>query len=186
MGWGVASMAIELVLESLCRLPLFAGLSPQQITEIGRGAQRRAFCEGEVIAEAGTPADGAYLILSGQAVCKTSSDPRGRTGRLEPGSLVGELAMFVEHEYGTTVVAQGWVDCLMLERATLCEQMRADPDIAEAIGDVIRGRLTLVAAELHMIDQLLMGSGEQSGEVPHALMPPAPSQLPAVAARPAQ
>ena len=119
MGWGVASMAIDLVLESLYRVPLFAGLTPQQITEIGRGARRRAFRKGEVIAEAGTPGDGAYLILSGDAVCKTGPDARGPTEPVEPGSLVGELAMFVEHDYGTTVVARGWVDCLKLERATL-------------------------------------------------------------------
>ncbi len=179
-------MAIELVLESLCRMPLFAGLTSQQIAEIGRGAQRRAFRQGEVIAEAGAPGDGAYLILSGEAVCTTSPDTRGHTGPVEPGSLVGELAMLVEHDYGTTVVARGWVDCLKLERATLHEQMRADPDIAERIADVIRDRLTLVAAELQIVDRLLNSSIEQSGEAPPALMPPRSAGMPAVAANLAQ
>src|SRR5262245_14169250 len=70
IGWGVASMAIHLVLESLRRVPLFASLTPEQIAEVGRGAQRHAFSQGDVIAVAGEPADGAYLILSGEAVCK--------------------------------------------------------------------------------------------------------------------
>jgi CRP-like cAMP-binding protein len=181
-------MAIDLVLESLCRVPLFAGLTPQQITEIGCGAQRHAFRKGEVIAEAGAPGDGAYLILSGEAICKASPDTREPAEMVEPGSLVGELAMFVEHDYATTVVAaQGWVDCLKLERATLHAQMRADPGMAEHIADVIRSRLTLVAAELQIIDRLLTTAIEQCDEVPCALLPLTPVQVPALpAARLAQ
>ena len=175
-------MAIDPVLESLRRLPLFACLTPQQIAAIGRGAGRCAFRPGEVIAEAGTPGAGAYLVLAGEAVCRTDADGRGVTQPVELGSLIGELAMFVEHNYGTTVVAQGWVDCLNLERAALHEQMRADPDIAERIADVIRDRLALVAADLQIIDRLLMSSIERCGEVPVALMPPEPLAKIAVAA----
>jgi hypothetical protein len=109
-------MAIDLVLEFLHRVPLFAGLTPEQIAEIGRGAQRRAFRKGEVI-------------------------------------------------------AQGWVDCLKLERATLLDQMRADPDIADRIADTIRGRLTLVAAELQIIDGLLMRFIEHSPDAHLGLLP---------------
>jgi CRP/FNR family transcriptional regulator, cyclic AMP receptor protein len=174
-------MAIDLVLESLHRVPLFAGLTPEQISEIGRGAQRRAFRKGEVIAEAGALGDGAYLILAGDVVCRTGPDGRGPTEPVEPGSLVGELAMLVEYGYGTTVIAQGWVDCLKLERATLLEQMRADPDIADRVADAIRGRITLVAAELQIIDGLLMRSIEHYADAPLSLMAPQVGDTPAAA-----
>jgi hypothetical protein len=88
--------------------------------------------------------------------------------------------MFVEHNYGTTVVAQGWVDCLKLERAALHEQMRADPDIAERIADVIRDRLALAAADLQIVDRLLMSSIEQCGGLSVALMPPEPRAVAAI------
>lgn len=175
-------MAIDLVLESLRRVPLFGGLTPQQIAAIARGAPRRAFRQGEIIAGAGTPGDGAYLVLAGEAVCRSDADGRGVTQPVELGSLVGELAMFVEHNYGTTVVAQGWVDCLKLERTALHEQMRADPDIAERIAGVIRDRLALVAADLQIIDRLLVGSIEQCGGMSVDLMPPEPRGEVAVAA----
>jgi CRP-like cAMP-binding protein len=177
-------MAIDQILESLYRVPLFAGLMPGQIAEIGRGAQRRTFRKGEVIVEAGEAGDGAYLILSGDVICRAGPDGRGPTEPVEPGSLVGELAMLVEHDYGSVVVAQGWVDCLKVERATLHKQMRADPDIADRIADAIRGRLTLVAAELQLIERLLAKSIEQRAEMPLALMPPAAGQMPATAAFP--
>jgi hypothetical protein len=47
------------------------------------------------------------------------------------------------------------VDCLKLERAALHAQMRADPDLAKRLAQVIRRRLTLVATELQAIDELL-------------------------------
>jgi CRP-like cAMP-binding protein len=186
MGWGVASMAIDLVLESLRRVPLFACLTSEQIAEIGRGARRCAFGPGEIIAEAGESADGAYLLLSGKAACRASPDTRGPREPVEPGSLVGELAMLVERDYGTTVVAQGWVDCLKLERATFQEQMRAHPGIAQRIADTIRSRLTQVAAEFRIIDQLLTGAIEHYDRAPAILVPPRASQVPAIAASLAQ
>ena len=124
-------MAIDHVVASLSRVPLFAELKPLQISRIARQAERCCFRRGDIITKAGAPGDGAFLILSGEA----GAGPAGDRGRhpepIEPGSLVGELAMFVEHVYGATVVADGRVDCLKLERSMLHEQMRADPDIAE-------------------------------------------------------
>jgi CRP-like cAMP-binding protein len=178
VGWGVASMAIDQVLSSLSRVPLFTGLQALQITEIGRHARRCAFGNGEVITRAGDPGDGAYLILSGEAGWSAGADGRGPLEPVEPGSVVGELAMFVDHTYGATVVARGWVDCLKLERAALADQMRRDPDIAECIADVIRGRLALLAAELQVIDRLLMTSIEECSRAPRVLPAPSPSEGP--------
>jgi CRP-like cAMP-binding protein len=168
-------MAIDQIVASLSRVPLFAGLKPRQISEIGRQAERCAFHRGEVITRAGEAGDGAYLILTGEVGRRTGPGDRAPVEPIEPGSLVGELAMLVDHVYGATVVAQGWADCLKLARGTLLDQMRADPDIAERIADVIRGRLTGIAAELKVIDQLLMGSIERCEQAPRALLlaPPA-------------
>lgn len=163
-------MAIDEVVASLFRIPLLSGLKPMQIAEIGRRAQRCAFAGGEAIIRTGEVGDGAYLILSGEA-----GREMGPSGSVEPvpaGSLLGEPAMLIEHVYGATVVAQGWVDCLKLERATLRDQMREDPDIARRIAQVVRGRLTLVAAELQKIDELLSGSVGRCTPMPRLLPPP--------------
>jgi CRP-like cAMP-binding protein len=166
-------MAVDQIVSALSRVPLFAGLQPLQIAEIGRRARRCAFGRGGFITRAGEPADGAYLILSGEAHCEADAGKRGPPELVAPGSLVGELAMFIEHSYGVTVIAQDWVDCLRLERATLAEQMRRDPDIADRIADVIRGRLALAASELQIVDRLLASSIAQCTEAPRAL--PAPT-----------
>lgn len=164
-------MAIDQVLESLACIPIFSGLEPHQITRISRRAERRAFHDGEAIIRAGEPGDGAYLILAGNAGSRVGPGDRGPLQPVTPGSLLGELAMFIEHIYGTTVVARGWVDCLKLERAMLARQMRDDPDIADRIAAVIRNRLGLVAAEVQVIDRLLMGSIERCEGVSRAVLP---------------
>src|SRR5690606_31077997 len=64
-------MAIDQVLASLLRVPVFSGLKPLQITEIARRAQRCAFGSGEAIVAAGEPGEAAYLVLSGDVGIKT-------------------------------------------------------------------------------------------------------------------
>ena len=162
-------MAIDQVVATLLRIPLFAGLKPLQVTEIMRRAGRRAFQYGETIIKAGEAGDAAYLILSGDAVCRADAGPRTPAEPVKPGSLLGELAMFVDHVYGATVVAEDWVDCLRLERAALHAQMRADPDLAKRLAQVIRQRLTLVAVELQAIDELLASAARHTA--PRALLP---------------
>ena len=98
--------------------------------------------------------DGAYLIVSGDAVRMPelrSDEPEP----IEPGSLIGELAMLIDHVYGATVVAQGRVHCVKILRSALYEQMQADPALADHFSGALVARLTRVALEMRKIDQLL-------------------------------
>jgi CRP-like cAMP-binding protein len=168
-------MALDEIAASLLRIPLFSGLKPSQIAEIARQAGRRAFRPGDAITSAGEPADAAYLILSGEVVCRNGPGSRTPIEPVEPGSLVGELAMFIDHTYRTTVLAHGWTDCLKLERSTLANQMRADPDLADRMAQAIRDRLAMVAAELQVVDRLLLNSIEQCRQTVRSLPPPRPA-----------
>jgi CRP/FNR family transcriptional regulator, cyclic AMP receptor protein len=156
MGGGSVAMAFDHIVGSLARIPMFAELRPLQIGRIAQQAEHCWFRGGDVITRAGAPGDGAYLILSGDVRRTPRAGSPTPPEAIAPGSLVGELAMLVEHVYGATVVAGGPVDCLKLARVMLHDQMCADPDIAERLAGVIRKRLQLTAAELRDIDRLLM------------------------------
>src|SRR5262245_18231169 len=106
-GFGsLLPMAIDQLVASLLRVPVFSELKPLKIAAIGREAQCSTFGHGEVIIRAGTPGNAAFLILSGKAACRMGPEPDAPLELIEPGSLIGELAMFVEHVYGATVVAK--------------------------------------------------------------------------------
>jgi signal-transduction protein with cAMP-binding, CBS, and nucleotidyltransferase domain len=156
-------MAIDRVIAPLLRVPLFANLRPLQLTEIARNAERMAFRRGSLITEAGKAGDGAYLIVSGQAVCRPRPGSMETPQPIEPGSLISELAMLVDHTYRVTVVAEERVHCLKIHRASLYEQMEADPALAEHFSSALIERLTSVANEMRRIDEVLARrSQEQS------------------------
>jgi CRP-like cAMP-binding protein len=152
-------MAIDRVVAPLLRVPLFAGLKPLQITEISRQAEKLSFRPNQIITKVGQPGDGAFLIVSGQAACVEGPDVLATPEPVAPGSLIGEMAMLVEHEYGSTVVAQDRVLCVKITRAALHAQMLDDPALAEHFRERIAARLRRVQAELRQIDGALAACG---------------------------
>ena len=168
-------MAIDRLVAPLLRVPLFAGLRPLQITELARQAERVKFRRGDVITKAGEPGDGAYLIVSGLAEHVEPSDPETAAGPVEPGSLIGEMAMLVEHAYRATVIARDRVLCLKITRAAVHAQMLEDGALARHFERRISERLSRVADDLRQIDSILAACGSDAPQ-------PADESLPAATA----
>ncbi|HWB44932.1 MAG TPA: cyclic nucleotide-binding domain-containing protein [Hyphomicrobiaceae bacterium] len=148
-------MLMDKIVLPLLGVPLFQGLKPLQITEIARQAERIRFRRGDIITEAGAQGDGAYLIVAGHAERLDDEGGEGLAEPIEPGSLVGEMAMLVEHDYRATVVALDRVHCLKITRAAIHSQMLDDPGLAEHLQAKITKRLLRMAEDLRQIDRLL-------------------------------
>jgi CRP-like cAMP-binding protein len=147
-------MPIDRLVAPLLRVPAFAGLKPLQITEIARQAERCRFAAGDTIARTGEAADGAYVIAAGLAECL--AEPwSGTTELIEPGWLIGEMAMLVEHTWRATVIARERVLCLKITRAAIHAQMLDDTSLALHFQGRIADRLEQVASDLHRIDNSL-------------------------------
>jgi CRP-like cAMP-binding protein len=152
------AMLMDKIVLPLLGVPLFQGLKPLQITEIARQAERIRFRRGDVITEAGARGDGAYLIVAGHAERVPGDGTEAGAEPVDPGSLVGELAMLVEHDYRATVVARDRVHCLKITRAAIYSQMLDDPGLAEHLQGQLTTRLRKMAEDLRQIDQLLAGA----------------------------
>jgi CRP/FNR family cyclic AMP-dependent transcriptional regulator len=168
-------MAIDRLVVPLLRLPIFAGLKPLQITELARQGERMKFRHGDVITRAGEAGDGAYLIVTGLAVQVAQSNLECATGPIEPGSLIGEMAMFVEHDYRATVVAHDHVFCLKITRAAVRAQMLEDAALACHFERRISERLWRVADDLRRIDGILAACGSDAAQSPHQSASAAPA-----------
>jgi signal-transduction protein with cAMP-binding, CBS, and nucleotidyltransferase domain len=140
-------MVIDALAAPLLRVELFQGLKPQQLSAIARAAERIVYRAGEHIASANADADGALLIVSGAAEWTDSA-----TEEIEIGSLIGEMAMFVEHTFGSTIIAKSQVRCLKLGRTALQDILLSDPELAQHLTSKIAARLARVAGELRAID----------------------------------
>jgi CRP-like cAMP-binding protein len=154
-------MAIDPVSRHLLRLEIFQGLKPLQITEIARQAERIVFKAGQVLIEDGAAGDAAIVVVSGEAV-RTKAPMAGDDAEepIEPGSMLGEMAMLIETDYSSTVVALGPVRALRISREAMLQMMLEDPNLAEHLVAKIARRLHGIAAELRKIDVVLASDPE--------------------------
>ncbi len=160
-------MAIDALVAPLLKIALFQGLKPLQITEIVRRSERIVFRPGQTIVEIGTQAHAAYVLVHGNAARTKGPDIDGQPESLVIGSLVGEMAMLVDTEYSSTVIAETTVRALRISRAAMYEQMADDAALAEHLVAKITARLKILAGELRAIDRCFDGT-ERTADVPMA------------------
>lgn len=147
-------MSANPLLAPLSRVRIFQGLSEAHLTAIARSAERIVYRAGDIISASGADAEAAVLIVGGGAEYIVEGNP----SRVEPvleGSLIGEMAMFIEHTYGTTVRAVAAVRALRLNRKAMHLLMLEDASLADHCVRVIASRLHDVADELRQIDSQL-------------------------------
>src|SRR4051812_21837394 len=91
----------------LARVPLFAGLTDEQLADIASVAVPRRWAAGEHIFREGDEGDTAYLVREG-SVRITRQHSGGRVITLvemRAGDMFGELAVFVDEKRSATVEA---------------------------------------------------------------------------------
>ena len=120
-------MASRKIVEALEQVGIFRGLQSAQLAALARHTERIKFAPGEFITRAGDVGDGAYLLVSGAAERLPEAEGIHAPDRVEPGSFIGQLAMLIEHVYGSSIVARERACCLKITRAGVHAQMVSDP-----------------------------------------------------------
>lgn len=148
----MALLAIDALIGNL---EVFRGLSAAQISIIAREAERMMLKPGQTIIQEGEAGEAAYVVAGGECDIVTDDDDASDLPFITPGSLVGEMAMLIEHDYRLTVVARTTVKVIKLSRSTLHRLMLNDPSLAEHFVGKISSRLLKIGTELRRIDQAL-------------------------------
>jgi CRP-like cAMP-binding protein len=169
-------MAIDPLIQAARRVELFAGLRPLQLSEIVRRAERVVFKPGTVIIEAGQAGDCAILVVAGETVRTEAPAGAITPERLPAGALLGEMAMLVETDYSSTVVARQTVKALRFTRTAIYDQMQQDRDLADHLVAQIARRLHALAAELKALDETLGPAGADVIPAPESETLPALSE----------
>lgn len=157
-------MSPDLLMLSLLGAPLFTGLAPLQLKVLALTAERISFRDGETIIRSGEEGDAAFLIVSGEVTVDLADDMSGERAVLAAGTLVGELAMLIETEHGSTVKAAGSVNALRFSRQMMHELMLRYPGMAEHFTAKIRMRLERMADALREIDEMLDVDEQAQGD----------------------
>jgi len=142
-------------IELLQLVPLFTGLTADQLGAIAEAGQKKYFEAEENLIEQGEKGDTGFLILTGKAGCSRSEKGQAFVEDLWPGTLVGELGMLVETVHTVTVTANERLRALAFPRDVFRSVMEEHPEIAKHISEKLLVRLHGLAAQLREVDSKL-------------------------------
>jgi CRP/FNR family transcriptional regulator/CRP/FNR family cyclic AMP-dependent transcriptional regulator len=127
----------------LSQVPLFAGLAPDRLGELGQMVRRRTYHRGETIFHKGDPGNGLYVITNGQVkiVLPSEAGEEAMLAVLNPGDFFGELALFDGLPRSATVTAVQNAEVLLLHRDDFLSFVGRNPEVAVALFEVLSRRL---------------------------------------------
>ncbi len=114
---------------------LFATIAAPALVDLADHAERRAVTG--TLFERGAPGDAMYIVASGALIARRETDRR-----IEPGGVVGELAVLTHAPRAATVVAaDGGVEILSIDRATFATAARRAPELVLGLSATLAGWL---------------------------------------------
>ncbi len=136
-------MATEHTVQSLRRIPLFAGVSDEDLANMALHLIERKYPRNATIVEEGLPGDYMYVIHSGRVkVTKLSEDGREKIlEMLGEGSFFGEMALLDQAPRSASVKTLAPSRLLALSRADFQSLLRRTPDLAMAVIQELTRRL---------------------------------------------
>jgi pyruvate,water dikinase len=113
--------------ESLAKVPLLAGLEPEERAKIAGAFKIRRFASGETITKEGAGAAAFFVIESGTAEVTVHGDVKGTLG---PDDFFGEIALIDEGARTATVIATSDLVCRGLTVWEFKPLVMANPGLA--------------------------------------------------------
>jgi CRP/FNR family transcriptional regulator len=164
---------MEKISAILSTIPLFKGLSRDQLEEIGGIASEKYFSRGEIIFTEGDDGNGFYVVVGG-SVKGYKLSPDGKEKILHiftPGQPFGEVPVFAGEQFPVSAEAITDTRALFLPRAAFLELIGKNPLLAlKMLADLSRKlrqfavqieNLTLKETPARLATYLLLLSEEQ-------------------------
>lgn len=149
-------MSLDRDIALLARVPLFAGLSADHLRLLAFSAVRQEIPAGNVLFEKGASAKSGYIVARGAIdLVEGSGSTRQVVAHFPEGTLIGEMALFVETVRPATAVAVSDTQVIDLGRAGMTRMVREYPEVAARLHARLAGRLAGTISELAAIRSLL-------------------------------
>jgi len=131
-------------IEQLAKLDRFSGFSDDEIRLVVEKATYLTVPEGWAMMAENTPADKAYLILSGEVSVRRHGQEVARVGA---GDLVGEMALVNHKLRSATVVSETPLEALHFTAQTVADLNAQIPHFSEALTGATEERLSRDAGD---------------------------------------
>jgi small-conductance mechanosensitive channel/CRP-like cAMP-binding protein len=134
---------------NLARVELFASMNDQERRKVAERLRPAPFMQGEVMTRQGAVAHWLYILCEGSAevLLSTPDGLEKRVAILQAGDFFGETSLLTGQPREVTVKALEDVECYRLDRDAFQDILRARPEIARHLSELMaRRRVELVAA----------------------------------------
>jgi CRP/FNR family transcriptional regulator len=129
--------------ELLSRVPVFAGLAPDDLALVADVSHPRKFGAGEVVFREGDESNTCYVVRTGHArAVREHADGRQiALATFGPGDIFGELAMFDDERRSATIQTIDAVEALAILGPDMRRLMLRRPQLAVALAANLARRL---------------------------------------------
>jgi CRP/FNR family cyclic AMP-dependent transcriptional regulator len=132
--------------EALRKVPLFPGLSDDDLERLARQMKERRFAEGAPVTTEGAGAAGFFVIVEGNATVSVGGEVRATLG---PGDYFGEIALIDEGTRSATITAATDLLCYGLTVWEFKPFVEEHPEVAWALLQTLAQRLRDAQAHEH-------------------------------------
>lgn len=129
--------------ERLARFDLFKPLTPEQLASLAENARVALYAPGEAIIRQGDPGTELFAVERGRVEVVISLENRQplRVALLEPGAVVGELALLTGERRTATVQALAETEVIVISRNSFKPVVDANPELVERLTQRLAQRM---------------------------------------------
>jgi signal transduction histidine kinase len=159
--------------ELLRRVPLFAELSEEDLSDVADGCEPVELAAGDLLAAEGDPGDALFVIVAGELqVVKRSRRTDVPIAILGPGEIVGEMAIFEAQPRNASVRAISPARVIRIASDEIMGLLRTRPSATLSMLRTVMGRLRNTESMLREREKLA-ALGTLSAGLAHELNNPA-------------
>jgi CRP-like cAMP-binding protein len=147
-------LALDDDIALLARVPMLGSIEREALRLLAFSAEPRVLRAGDVLFRKDEAADCGFVVASG-AVTLLADDGVTAQVTVEPGSLLGEIALISETRRPATAIAREPTTVLRLSRVLFRRTLEEYPHVAERLARDIRARVVATTAGLAEVKQKL-------------------------------
>ncbi len=155
-------MALQDEIERLAQIPLLDALGPEALRLIAFSAETRILRAGDILFRKGERADGGYIVITG-ALALEADDAGGPAAHIvQPGELIGELALIAPIERPVTAMAREPTTALRIPRTLFHRVLKEYPEAAGILQKMMAERLETFGRDLDGVRQRFLEDEDPS------------------------